>query len=189
MFIMPTIIEKIGSSEKYYDVPSRLFKDRIVLIHGEIDEETSLAINTQLIYLDSQNNEPIQMMIESPGGSVLAGLSIMDTMNRIKSPISTISSGEACSMGSFLLSCGTKGMRKSSKSCRIMLHSLSHGAGGNIHDTRISHKESEYLQSYLMDVLATNTGNTVEQIEKDTERDNWMSAQEALEYGLIDEII
>jgi ATP-dependent Clp protease protease subunit len=187
---MPNIVEVMpGGREKHYDIISRLFKDRIIMLHGEVDEETSLSINAQLLYLDSESHEDIQLLIESPGGSVLAGLSIMDTMNRIKSNVVTIASGEACSMGAFLLACGTKGKRKATKSCRIMTHSLSHGTGGNINDTRISHKEAEYLQKYLADILIENTGNNREVVERDLERDKWMSAQEALEYGLIDEII
>lgn len=190
MIIMPTIVEVLpGGREKYLDIPSRLFKERIVMLVDEVNEDSSTSVITQLLYLDSENHEDIQLIIKSPGGSVTDGLAIMDTINRIKSDVVTISTGDACSMGAFLLGSGTKGKRKATKSCRIMLHSLSGGQSGNIHDTRISHKESEFLQEYLTNILVENTGQPREVIERDLERDKWMSAEEAVEYGLIDEVI
>lgn len=189
MLIMPTIVERIGTQEKYYDIPSRLFKDRIVMLVDEVNEDTSTSIISQLLYLDSESHDDITFLIKSPGGSVTDGLAIMDTMDRIKSNVITVATGDACSMGAFLLSCGAKGKRQATKSCRIMIHSLSGGARGNIHDTRITHKESEFLQEYLTDVLIKNTGQERDIIEKDLERDKWLSAEEALEYGLIDEVI
>ena len=189
MIIMPTIVEKIGTSERYFDIPSRLFKDRIIMLVDEVNEDSATAIVSQLLYLDSENNNDITLLINSPGGSVIDGLAIYDTMNRIKSKISTIVTGQASSMGAFLLSSGEKGMRKASKSSRIMIHSIGHGYQGNIHDTRVSHAESEFLQTYLTDILVTNTGQKSSKVKKDMERDKFMSAEEALAYGIIDEVI
>lgn len=189
MIFMPTIVEKIGTQEKYYDVPSRLFKDRIVMLVDEVSEDSATSVIAQLLYLDSENHEDIIFLIKSPGGNIVDGLAIYDTINRIKSDVVCIATGHASSMGAFLLSSGTKGKRKATRSTRIMLHSLSGGTRGKIEDMRVDHKESEYLQKYLNNVLAENTGQTVRKIKRDCERDNFMSAEEALKYGLIDEVI
>lgn len=189
MIVMPTIVEKVGTTEKYYDIPSRLFKDRIVMLVDEVNEDSATSIISQLLYLDTESREDITLLINSPGGSVIDGLAIYDTMNRIKSNVVTIATGQASSMGAFLLSSGTKGKRKATKSSRIMIHSLAGGTRGKIEDMRIDHNESEYLQKYLNDVLAENTGHKPAKIRRDCERDKFMSAQEALKYGLIDEVI
>lgn len=189
MLLMPQIVEKTGTSTQYWDIPSRLFEDRIVMLVDEVNEDTATSIISQLLYLDSMNNNDITLLINSPGGSVIDGLAIYDTMNRIKSNVVCVATGQASSMGAFLLSSGTKGKRKATKSTRIMIHSIGHGTHGKIEDTRISHEEAEYLQKYLNSVLSENTGHTVRKIKKDCERDNFMSAQEALKYGLIDEVI
>ena len=189
MITFPTIVEKIGTQEKYYDVPSRLFKDRIIMMVDEVSEDMATSVITQLLYLDSENNEDITIIINSPGGSVIDGLAIYDTMNMVKSNVITVATGQASSMGAFLLSSGTKGKRKSTASARIMIHSLSGGARGKIEDLRVSHEESEYLQKYLNNILSVNTGQSIRKIRKDCERDRFMSAAEALKYGLIDEII
>jgi ATP-dependent Clp protease protease subunit len=189
MIVFPTITEKIGTTTQYYDVPSRLFKDRIIMLVDEVNEDSATSVISQLLYLDSENHDDITLLINSPGGSVIDGLAIFDTMNRIKSDVITISTGQASSMGALLLSSGAKGKRKASVSARIMIHSIGHGYSGKIDDTRISHQESEFLQSYLTDILVKNTGQKISKVKKDIERDKFMSSSEALAYGIIDEII
>lgn len=186
---MPTIVERVGSTEKYYDIPSRLYKDRIIMLVDEVNEDTATSVIAQLLHLNTESYDDITLLINSPGGSVIDGLAIYDTMNRIESNVITIATGQASSMGAFLLSSGTKGKRKATKSTRIMIHSLSGGAVGNYHDMKVSHKESEFLQNYLSDVLSENTGISREILDIDMERDKFLSAKEALDYGLIDEVI
>jgi ATP-dependent Clp protease protease subunit len=187
---IPTIIEKgPGGTEFHYDLYSRLLKDRIVMLPTEVNEEIAASIVGQLLFLDSENNDDITMYVNSPGGSVYDGLSIIDTMNMIKSDVKVICSGMAASMGAMILCSGKKGMRYATKSARIMIHSVSSGSRGTYHDLKIDFKETEFLQNYLTDMIVENTGAGKKQVIADMERDKWMSAEEALKYGLIDEII
>jgi ATP-dependent Clp protease protease subunit len=186
---IPTIIEKIGNQERYFNIFDKLLKDRIVLLNHEVDEDSASVVMSSLMYLDSESNEEITLFIQSPGGSVYAGLSIFDTMNRIKSPVKTVCTGMAASMGAFLLSSGAKGKRFATKSSRIMMHSVSSGAQGTYHDLKIDMKETEFLQNYLTETIAQNTGQKVSKLKKDMQRDYWMSAEEAMKYGVIDGVI
>ena len=189
MRYVPSIIEFNGTVELNYDLYSRLLKDRIVFIDDQIDEDSSSSVIGQLMFLDSQNNDEITMVITSPGGSVYHGLSIIDTMNMIKSPVKVVCMGMAASMGAMILSAGAKGRRFASKSARIMIHSVSSWAQGTYHDMKIDIAETEYLQKYLINMLSENTGKSKQKIAKDMERDKWFSAEEAKVYGLIDESI
>lgn len=189
MIVMPTIIEKSPNGhERWIDIPSKLYTQRIVMLVDEVSEDSSSVVIAQLLYLDSQSHEDINLIIKSPGGSIVDGLAIYDVIKNLKSKVNTVCYGMCASMGAFLLSSGT-GKRKASVSSRIMLHSLSGGTRGKIEDMRIDHKESEYLQAYLNKILAKNCDKTIAKIKKDCNRDFWMSAEDAVEYGLIDEII
>lgn len=189
MNLVPTIIEKTNYGERAFDIYSRLLKDRIILLCGEIDDSVSNSIVAQLLYLDSQNNEPISMYINSPGGSVTAGMAIYDTMNYIKSDVSTICVGIAASMGAFLLSSGKRGMRYSLPNSEVMIHQPLGGASGQATEIKIHAEHILKTREKLNNILAKNTKKNLHQIEIDTERDNYLSADEALEYGLIDKII
>lgn len=189
MNIVPNIIEKELGGERYYDIYSRLLKDRIIILNGEITDQTANSIVAQLLYLDSQNNEDISLYINSPGGSVTAGMAIYDTMNFIKSDVSTICIGMAASMGAFLLSSGQKGKRLSLPNSEVMIHQPLGGVQGQATEIKIVAEHIIKTKNKLNKILAKNTGNNIEQIEKDTERDNFMSAEEAKNYGLIDKII
>jgi ATP-dependent Clp protease protease subunit len=189
MLTIPTIIEKVGTSEKYYSIFDKMLKDRYILMSHEVNEESAVIVNSSLLYLDSVNKDEIKMIINSGGGSVYDGLSMYDIMNVVKSPVKTICTGICASMGAFLLSSGEKGNRFATKSARIMLHSVSSGAQGTYHDMKIDIKETEFLQKFLIEKLAENTGQRVSKIKRDTQRDYWMSAEEALKYGVIDGIL
>jgi len=186
---MPTVIEYEGRTEKHYDILSRLLKDRIIMIAGEINDDMATSIVAQLLFLDSVDDSDIKMYINSPGGIITAGMAIYDTMNFINSDIKTICIGQAASMGSFLLSAGTKGKRFSLPHSNIMIHQPLGGTQGQATDIKIQANEMERVKTELNGLLSKHTGKKIEIIEKDTDRDNFMTPQEAVDYGLIDKII
>ncbi|MBE7704540.1 MAG: ATP-dependent Clp endopeptidase proteolytic subunit ClpP [Cyanobacteria bacterium SIG29] len=187
---VPTVIEASTHGEKAFDIFSRLLRERIIFLGEEIDDEMANSIVAQLLVLDAENPEKdIMMYINSPGGVITAGMAIYDTMKHIRADVCTICLGEAASMGAFLLSGGTKGKRMALPSARIMIHQPLGGAKGQATDIEIEAKEILRMKKELNTLLAEHTGQTVEQIYKDTERDNYMSAQQAVEYGLIDKIV
>lgn len=189
-YIVPTVIEKDGNREKAYDIYSRLLIDRIVFISGEVEDQMANAICAQLLFLQSQDSKkPIHCYINSPGGVVTAGLAIYDTMRYISCPVYTYCMGQAASMGAFLLAAGEKGKRFSLPNARIMIHQPSGGAQGKISDIEISYKESQRLKDMLNKMLAENCGKTLKEMEKATDRDNFMSAEEAQKFGLIDKVL
>ena len=187
--IVPTVIEKSNNKEYAYDLYSRLLKDRIIFLSGEINDSLASIIVSELLYLDAQNHDDIYLYINSPGGSVTAGLAIYDTMNYIKSDVKTIVIGMAASMGAFLLSSGAKGKRYALKNAEVMIHQVLGGAQGQATDIKIHAEHILRIKKKLNNILAHNTNKTIKTITKDCERDNFMSAEEALEYGLIDEIL
>ncbi len=189
MNIIPTIIEKKNNSERAYDLYSRLLEDRIVFITGEITDHTANLVMSQLLYLDSLNNDDISLYINTPGGSVTAGFAIYDTINFIKSDVSTIVIGIAASMGAFLLASGTKGKRYALPNSEIMIHQPIGGAQGQATEIKIAAERIIKLKEKLNKILAKLTNKTVNKISKDTERDYFMDAKEALDYNLIDKII
>jgi len=189
MSLVPTVIEKNSNGERVYDIYSRLLKDRIIIICGEIDDINSNTIVAELLYLDSINHDDISVYINSPGGSVTAGMAIYDTMNYIKSDVSTICVGMAASMGAFLLSSGTKGKRYALPNSEVMIHQPLGGAQGQATEIKIAAERILKLKDKLNTMLSKNTGKPLEIVEKDTERDHFLSAEEALEYGLIDKVI
>ena len=185
-----TVIESSSTGEKSFDIFSRLLRERIIFLGEEIDDEMANSIVAQLLLLDSENPEKdIMMYINSPGGVITAGFAIYDTMKHIRADVSTICLGEAASMGAFLLSAGTKGKRMALPSARIMIHQPLGGAQGQATDIEIEAEEILRMKKELNTLLAEHTGQTIEKIYADTERDNYMSAQEAVEYGLIDKVI
>lgn len=187
--IIPNIIEKKHNNERVYDLYSKLLEDRIIFIGDEITDYLANIIIGELLYLDSINNKEIYLYINSPGGSVSAGMAIYDTMNFIKSDVCTICIGCAASMGAFLLSSGTKGKRYSLPNSEIMIHQPLGGANGQATEIKIAAEHILKIKDKLNNILALNTNQDIKTIENDTERDNYMSAKEALEYGIIDEII
>ena len=190
MNYIPYVIEKSGRGERSYDIYSRLLKDRIILLSGEIDDMVASSIVAQLLFLEAEDpQKDISLYINSPGGAVTSGLSIYDTMNFIKSDVSTICIGQAASMGAFLLSSGTKGKRYSLPNSRIMIHQPLGGARGQATDIEIQTKEILRLKTMLNEVLAKNTKQPLKKIVQDSDRDFFMSAQEAKDYGLIDNIL
>ena len=189
MSLVPTVIEKNSNGERIYDIYSRLLKDRIIILCGEIDDMNSNTIVAELLYLDSINNNDISIYINSPGGSVTAGMAIYDTINFIKSDVSTICVGMAASMGAFLLSSGTKGKRYCLPNSEVMIHQPLGGAQGQATEIKIAAERILKLKDKLNKMLANNTGKDLKTIENDTERDYFLSAQEALEYGLVDKIL
>lgn len=189
MNIIPTVIEKNNDREYAYDLYSRLLKDRIVFCSGEIDDHKANIIISQLLYLDSLNNQDISLYINSPGGSVTSGMAIYDTMNFIKSDVKTICIGMAASMGAFLLSSGQKGKRYSLPNAEIMIHQPLGGAQGQASDIKIAAERILKIKDKLNKLLAQNTEQPLEKITIDTERDYFMDADEAKKYGVIDEII
>lgn len=189
MGLVPTVIEKNSNGERVYDIYSRLLKDRIIILCGEIDDINSNTIVAQLLYLDSINHNDISLYINSPGGSVTAGMAIYDTINFIKSDVSTICVGMAASMGAFLLSSGTKGKRYCLPNSEVMIHQPLGGAQGQATEIKIAAERILKLKDKLNKMLAKNTGKDLKIIEQDTERDYFLSAEEALEYGLIDKIL
>ncbi|ELU4320841.1 ATP-dependent Clp endopeptidase proteolytic subunit ClpP [Campylobacter jejuni] len=189
MFI-PYVIEKSSRGERSYDIYSRLLKDRIIMLSGEIHDELAASIVAQLLFLEAEDpTKDIYLYINSPGGIITSGFSIYDTMNYIKPDVCTICIGQAASMGAFLLSCGAEGKRFALPNSRIMIHQPLGGARGQATDIEIQAKEILRLKTMLNDILAKNTKQKVAKIAKDTERDFFMSAQEAKEYGLIDKVL
>ena len=190
MALVPYVVEQTGQGERSYDIFSRLLKDRIIFLGEEVNDATASLVVAQLLFLESEDpTKDIYLYINSPGGSVTAGFAIYDTMNYIKCDVSTICIGMAASMGAFLLSGGTKGKRLALPNAEIMIHQPSGGARGQETEIRIVAEEILKTRKTLNEILAANTGRTFEQLEVDTERDNYMTAQEALEYGLIDRIV
>lgn len=185
----PYIVEESDKRGRLLDVFSRLMRDRIIWIAGPVNDRMSTMVQAQLMYLDSVDDKPITMHIDTPGGSVKSGLSIVDTMNYIKSDIATVNTGIAASMGSILLGAGTKGMRSSLRHSRTMLHQSSGGAGGNIQDAEITMKEWKKLNDELFRLLGGYCGKKPAKVMKDAERDLWLDADEALKYGIIDKVI
>lgn len=187
--IVPTIIEKTNNKEYAYDLYSRLLKDRIIFCTGEINDASANIIVSELLYLDSINNEDIFLYINSPGGSITSGMAIYDTMNYIKSDVKTICVGMAASMAAFLLSSGKKGKRCALSNAEIMIHQPLGGAQGQATDIKIAAERILKLKNKLNKLLASNTNQPLKKIIKDTERDNYMDPEGAKKYGLIDEII
>lgn len=189
-YLIPTVIEETNRGERAFDIYSRLLKERIVFLGEDVNHHTANIIVAQLLHLAYENpDEDIKFYINSPGGSVYDGLAIYDTMNYIKPDVQTIGIGLQASMGAFLLSSGTKGKRFVLPSSRIMIHQPSSGTRGKITDQEIDLRESIFLKNELNRILAHNTGQKLSKIEKDVDRDYWMSAQEAVEYGLVDQVI
>ena len=187
--IIPTVIDKINNHERVYDIYSRLLKDRIIIINGEINNELANSVVAQLLFLDSLNNEDISIYINSPGGSVTDGMAIYDTMNFINSDVSTIGMGLCASMGAFLLSSVTKGKRYALPNCEVMIHQPLGGAQGQATEIKIAAEHILKTKDKLNKILASNTNKKLDIIEKDTDRDNFMNSNEALDYGIIDKII
>ncbi len=190
MGYIPYVIENTDRGERSYDIYSRLLKDRIVLLSGEINDSVASSIVAQLLFLEAEDPEKdIGLYINSPGGVITSGLSIYDTMNFVRPDVSTICIGQAASMGAFLLSCGAKGKRFSLPHSRIMIHQPLGGAQGQASDIEIISNEILRLKGLMNSILAQNSGQSLEQIAKDTDRDFYMSAKEAKEYGLIDKVL
>lgn len=187
--LIPTVIEKSNNGERAYDIYSRLLKNRIILLSGEINDDVSNVIVAELLYLDSINNDDIYLYINSPGGSITSGMAIYDTMNFIKSDVSTTCIGMAASMGAFLLSCGKKGKRFCLPNSEVMIHQPLGGANGQAIDIDIAAKRILKLKDKLNKILSDNTNKDIKDIEKDTDRDYFMNANEALEYGIIDKVL
>ena len=189
MNIIPTVIEKNSNKDYAYDLYSRLLKDRIIFINGEINNESANILISELLYLDSLNNEEINIYINSPGGEVISGLAIYDTMNYIKSDVRTITIGMAASMAAIIASSGTKGKRCILKNGEFMIHQPLGGVKGQATDIDIAAKRILKIKDKLNKILAKNTGVNLRKIEKDTERDNYLDSNEAKEYGLVDIIL
>lgn len=190
MSYIPYVVEKTGRGERSYDIYSRLLKDRIIMLSGEINDAVASSIVAQLLFLEAEDpDKDIYLYINSPGGVVTSGFSIYDTLNYIKPDICTICIGQAASMGAFLLSCGTKGKRYALPHARIMIHQPLGGAQGQATDIEIQTKEILRLKTLLNEIMAKNTGQRVNKVTKDTDRDFFMSAKEAQEYGLIDKVL
>ena len=188
--LVPMVVEQSGRGERAYDIYSRLLKERVIFMVGPVNDQMANLIVAQLLFLESENpDKDISLYINSPGGSVSAGLAIFDTMNFIKPDVSTLCTGMAASMGAFLLAAGAKGKRFSLPNSRIMIHQPSGGSQGQASDIEIQAKEILYLRERLNHILAERTGKTMEQIHKDTDRDRFMSGDEAAEYGLIDKVL
>lgn len=188
--LVPYVVEQTGRGERSYDIYSRLLKDRIVFLGGTVTDDLANLVTAQLLFLESEDPErEINMYINSPGGSVTAGLAIYDTMQFVKPPVSTLCVGQAASMGSLLLAAGAKGRRYALPHSRILIHQVSGGFEGQASDIEIHAREALRLREILNEILAHHTGQNVKKIEKDTDRDNFMSAAQAVEYGLIDEVI
>ncbi len=191
MALVPYVIEQTSrGGERSYDIYSRLLKERIIFLADEVNDQTASLVVAQLLFLESEDpNKDIQLYINSPGGSVTAGMAIYDTMNYVKCDVSTICIGLAASMGAFLLSSGAKGKRFALPNAEVMIHQPSGGAKGQATEIQIVAENILKTKKKLNEILAANTGQTVEKVTEDTERDNFMSAEEAKEYGLIDEIV
>ena len=190
MSYVPTVIEASSRGEKSFDIFSRLLRERIIFLGTEIDDDVANSIIAQLLLLDSENPEKdIMMYINSPGGVITSGMAIYDTMQLVKADVATICLGQAASMGAFLLSSGAKGKRMALPSARIMIHQPLGGAQGQATDIEIEAKEILRMKDMLNSILAENSGQTIAKVKKDTERDNYLSAQQAMEYGLIDKVL
>jgi ATP-dependent Clp protease protease subunit len=188
--LVPMVIETSGRGERAYDIYSRLLRERVIFLVGEVNDQTANLVIAQMLFLESENPEKdISLYINSPGGSVSAGLAIFDTMNFIKPEVSTLCMGMAASMGAFLLCAGTKEKRFALPNSRVMIHQPLGGARGQASDIEIQAREILYLREQLNAILANRTGQTIETIAKDTDRDNFMSAEQAKDYGLIDKVI
>ena len=188
--LIPTVIDNHQGSQRAYDIYSRLLKDRIIVLSSEVNDTVASSIIAQLLYLDSQDSEEdIKLYINSPGGSVTAGLGIMDTMNLVKADVSTVCVGQCASMGALLLSCGAKRKRLALPNSRILIHQPLGGARGQASDIQIQANEIQRLKDKLNNILANNTGQTIEKIISDTDRDHIFEPQEALDYGLIDKVV
>ena len=187
--LIPTVIEKSNEGERVYDIYSRLLKDRIIILTGEINDDTANIIVGQLLYLDSINHNDISLYINSPGGSISAGMAIYDTMNFIKSDVSTICLGMAASMGAFILSSGTKGKRYCLPNSEVMIHQPLGGAQGQATEIKIAAEHILKIKNKLNKILSSNTNKDIKKIEEDTERDNYLDAYEAKDYGIIDQIL
>ncbi|EGY52927.1 ATP-dependent Clp protease, protease subunit [Neisseria shayeganii 871] len=191
-YLVPTVIEQSGRGERAFDIYSRLLKERIIFLVGPVNDQTANLVVAQLLFLESENpDKEIFLYINSPGGSVTAGMSIYDTMNFIKPDVSTLCLGQAASMGAFLLSAGAKGKRFALPNSRIMIHQplISGGLGGQASDIEIHAKELLKLKAKLNELMAQHCGRTLEELERDTDRDHFMSADEAKQYGLIDQVL
>ena len=188
--LIPMVVEKTSGGERAYDIYSRLLKDRIVFVSGEIEDEMANAIVAQLLFLQAEDaKKEISMYINSPGGSVTAGLAILDTMRMVKCPVATYCVGQAASMGAILLSAGEKGKRHALPNARIMIHQPWAGAQGKASDIEITAKEILRLKEILNGILADASGKTLEEVTKDTDRDHFMSAEEAKKWGIVDKVL
>lgn len=187
--LIPTVLEKSSDGERVYDIYSRLLKDRIIMLNGEIDDNMANVIVSELLYLDSLNHDSISIYINSPGGSISSGMAIYDTMNFVKSKVSTVCIGMAASMAAFLLSSGEKGMRFILPNGEVMIHQPLGGAQGQATEIKIAAERILKLKEKLNKLLSINTGQDIKRIENDTERDCFMSSEEALEYGIVDKIL
>lgn len=189
MNLIPMVVDRTDSGERSYDIYSRLLEDRVIFLSGEITDEVANLVVAQLIYLESKDpTKDISLYINSPGGSVTAGLAIFDTMNYIRPDVCTICVGMAASMGAFLLSSGTKGKRYALPNSEIMIHQVLGGAQGQASDVEIQTRQLLKIKEKMNRILAENTGKTYEEVRNDTDRDNYLSAEEAREYGIIDQI-
>ena len=188
--MVPMVIEQSGRGERAYDIYSRLLKERVIFLVGPVNDATANLVVAQLLFLEAENpDKDIHFYINSPGGSVSAGLSIYDTMQFIKPDVSTLCLGQACSMGAFLLTAGAKGKRFALPNSRVMIHQPMGGVQGQASDIAIHAKEILSLRAKLNEIMAHHTGQPVDRIERDTDRDNFLSAQEAAEYGLVDKVL
>ena len=188
--LIPMVVEQSGRGERSYDIYSRLLKERVIFLVGPVNDMTANLVVAQLLFLEAENpDKDISLYINSPGGSVTAGMSIYDTMQFIKPDVSTLCIGQAASMGAFLLAAGAKGKRFSLPNSRVMIHQPSGGFQGQSTDIEIHAKEILYLRGKLNAILAHHTGKTAKEIDRDTERDNFMSAEQSVEYGMIDKVI
>ena len=188
--LVPMVVEQSGRGERAYDIYSRLLKERVIFLVGPVNDASANLVVAQLLFLEAENpGKDIYLYINSPGGSVTAGLSIYDTMQFIKPDVSTLCMGQACSMGAFLLTAGAKGKRFALPNSRVMIHQPMGGFQGQASDIEIHAKEILALRAKLNEIMAQHTGQPIEKIERDTDRDNFLSAQEAAEYGLIDKVL
>ena len=188
--MVPMVIEQSGRGERAYDIYSRLLKERVIFLVGPVNDPTANLVVAQLLFLEAENpDKDIHFYINSPGGSVSAGLSIYDTMQFVKPDVSTLCLGQACSMGAFLLTAGAKGKRFALPNSRVMIHQPSSGTQGKVTDQEITLREAIALKEKLAEMMAKNTGQKVAKVKADMERDFWMSAEEAVKYGVADEVI
>ncbi|AUR51848.1 ATP-dependent Clp endopeptidase proteolytic subunit ClpP [Aquella oligotrophica] len=188
--LVPVVVEQSARGERSFDIYSRLLRDRIIFLVGEVNDHTANLVVAQMLFLEAENpDKDIYFYINSPGGSVTAGMSIYDTMNFIKCDVSTLCIGQACSMGAFLLSAGTKGKRFALPNSRVMIHQPLGGFRGQASDIEIHAKNILFMKRQLNEMLAKHTGRSIEEIERDTDRDNFMTSQESVDYGLIDKVL